>query len=130
MKISNTVKASLRYGVSPAASAAIVSSYLQDLINAGHLPSDKIYLACDPKKLDRARKKVMSVSTLEDTTRLENKDIVGVSFDGRKDITQSYIPDPSGVLHPRLIKEYHISVTLEPKGEYLGHLTPEEPGST
>ena len=72
----------------------------------------------------------MLVSTLEDTTRLENKDIVGVSFDGRKDMTISYIPDPSGVLHPRLIKEHHISVTLEPKGEYLGHVTPEEPGST
>ena len=82
------------------------------------------------KKLDIARKKVMLVSTLEDTTRLENKDIVGVSFDGRKDMTISYIPDPSGVLHPRLIKEHHISVTLEPKGEYLGHVTPEEPGST
>ena len=127
MKIPNTAKASLRFGVSPAASAAIASSFLQDLISAGHLSSDKLYLVCDAFKLERARKEAMAESTMKDTSRLQEKDVIGISFDGRKDITRTYIPDRKGTLHPRLVKENHISVTLEPSGEYVGHVTPEEP---
>ena len=36
-----------------------------------------------------------------------------------------YWPDQSGQLHPRLVREEHISVTTEPDGSFLGHVTPD-----
>ena len=46
-------------------------------------------------------------------------------YDGRKDWTKTLISDKYGKLHPRVIKEEHISVTWEPTGCYLAHITPE-----
>ncbi|XP_065662417.1 uncharacterized protein LOC136084944 [Hydra vulgaris] len=48
MSIKNTAMASIRFGISPAATAAIATSYLQDLIEAGFLTPEYSYLACDP----------------------------------------------------------------------------------
>ena len=45
--------------MSPTAAAAISSSYLKDLIAAGHLPAEFSYLAVDPSKMVRARKAAM-----------------------------------------------------------------------
>ncbi|KAG0722208.1 hypothetical protein GWK47_044946 [Chionoecetes opilio] len=36
-------------------------------------------------------------------------------------------PDSYGKLHPRLIREEHVSVTEEPSGRYLRHFVPEDP---
>ena len=63
MPVPNTAKASIRWGLSPPATATIVSAFLKDLIEAGHLSSDMKYLACDPSKLVRARKDVMEDAT-------------------------------------------------------------------
>ena len=35
------------------------------------------------------------------------------------------VPDARGQLHPKIIKEEHVSVTWEPHGRYLTHFTPE-----
>ena len=113
--------------MSPAASAAIATGFLKDLIDAGHLPQDLSYLACDANKLARARKMSMKKSKEKDKSKLKDCDVIGIYFDGRKDQTRFLIPDENGHFHPRLIKEEHITVTVEPSGDYLGHVTPETP---
>ena len=74
-----------RCGVSPASAALIASAYLKDLIAAGHLHSDMSYLACDPKKLVRARKRAMSEATEESSDG--QTEIVGIGYvhHGRRD---------------------------------------------
>ena len=123
MPVINTAMASLRYGVSPAAAGAIASGYLQDLITAGHLPAKMAYLACDPSKIARARKGAMARSTEKDKEKLQGEEITSVYFDGRKDKTRALVPDSQGKLHPRIIKEEHVAVTVEPSGHYLTHFT-------
>ncbi|KAG0730199.1 hypothetical protein GWK47_028755 [Chionoecetes opilio] len=53
--------------------------------------------------------------------------IVGLGYDGRKDKTRAMLPDSYGKLHPRLIREEHVSVTEEPSRRYLWHFVPEDP---
>ncbi|KAG0703609.1 hypothetical protein GWK47_024829 [Chionoecetes opilio] len=52
--------------------------------------------------------------------------IVGLGYDGRKDKIRAMVPDSYGKLHPRLIREEHVSVTEEPSGRYLWHFVPED----
>ena len=113
--------------MSPAASAAIATGFLKDMIAAGHISQEMNYLACDPKKLMRARRVAMESSRECDKSRLKDSEVLGVYFDGRKDLTRVIVHDSNGNLHPRLIKEEHISVTVEPSGAYLGHVSPESP---
>lgn len=127
MMIPNVAKASLRFNTSPAATAAICSSYLQDLISAGHLSSDLSYLSCDPNKVRRARTLAMSQAKNIDQRKLDQEKIQGIYFDGRKDNTLLMQPDSRGILHKKIEKEYHVSVTCEPEGKYLDHFTPDEP---
>ena len=124
MSVLNMAQASLRYNVSPTATAAIGTAYLQDLIKAGHLPPNMSYLDIDPIKIVRARKVSMNKSREEDTEKEGEEKITGIYFDGRKDKTRALIPDSFGKVHPRIVKEEHISVTVEPSGKYLTHFTP------
>ena len=55
MKIPNTALASLRFDISPATTSAIVCAFLQDLIKSNYLTSKMVNLACNPKKVWRAR---------------------------------------------------------------------------
>ena len=116
-----------RYNVSPAAAAAICSSFLLDLTAAGHLAPQLSYLACDPSKLQRARTAEMNTAKIKDKSKVALQGISGIHFDGRRDKTMTMIPDSRGQLHHRIIREEHISVTSEPEGTYLAHFTPEEP---
>ena len=114
--------------MSPAAAAAILSSYLKDLISAGHLSPEKSYLACDPSKLYRARKKVMADSRCKDKIERESGKIKGMSYDGRKDrVTRVMVCDSLGKKKIRVISEEHESVTEEPSGMYLTHFVPKAP---
>ena len=85
MRLVNTAKASLRYKLSPAAAATIASEFLKDLIAAGHLGSDKVYLACDPSKLVRARKTAMGKARQDDKEKHQGVKITGMGYNGRKD---------------------------------------------
>ena len=60
MKISNTTSASIRFGVSDRAAAAVVNGFLKDLIEAGHLDQSKSYLAIDQSKVAKSKQDVMS----------------------------------------------------------------------
>ena len=48
-----------RFGASSAATAAIASGFLADLIEAGFISAELSYLAVDPSKIARARKNSM-----------------------------------------------------------------------
>ena len=114
--------------MSPTAAAAISSSYLKDLIAAGHLPAEFSYLAVDPSKMVRARKAAMKDAVLTDEAKHEGEKIVGMSYDGRRDKrTRAMVPDSFGKMRMRVITEEHESVTEEPSGQYLAHFTPEPP---
>ena len=116
--------------MSPASAALIASAYLKDLISAGHLPSEMSYLACDPNKILRARKRAMNDARLESSH--EQKKLLGIGYDGRRDKhTLAMVPDKAtGKPKLRRIVEEHESVTEEPSGKYLGHFTPEPATST
>ena len=85
-----------RYNVSPAAAAAICSSFLLDLIAAGHLAPQLSYLACDPSKLQRARTAEMNTAEIKDKSKVALQGISGIYFDGRRDKTMTMIPDSRG----------------------------------
>ena len=104
----------------------IASAYLKDLISAGHLPSEMSYLACDPSKLVRARKRAMSEAREASD---EQTQLVGIGYDGRRDKhTWAWVPDKAtGKSKMRMVVEEHESVTEEPSGQYLGHFTPKPP---
>ena len=117
-----------RYQVSPAAGAAIASQFLKDLINAGYLPPEMVFLACDPSKLVRARKKVMTAAK-GDNSEKGSRQIEAISYDGRKDRnTKAMIWDPA-IGKEKLCKvtEEHESVVEEPTGRYIGHFKPDPP---
>ena len=64
--------------MSPTAAAAVASSYLKDLIAAGHLPQEMSFLAVDPSKLARARKTAMKESQGKEKERYESEKIIGM----------------------------------------------------
>ena len=79
--------------MSPTAAAAISSSYLKDLIAAGHLPAEFSYLAVDPSKMVRARKAAMKDAVVTDEAKHEGEKIVGMSYNGRRDKrTRAMVP--------------------------------------
>ena len=128
MPVLNTAKASLRRGVSPAATADITTGFLKDLIAAGILQPEMSYLACDPSKIERARKGAMSNARDLDQNRYMKENIEGFSYDGRKDKhTRAIVTDSCGKTRMRMVKEEHVSVSEEPKGRYLSHFVPDEP---
>ena len=125
MNIENTAKASLRCGISPGAAAMIASSFLKDLIQAGHLPEEKSYLVCDVNKLCRARERVMRMTD----TPVDEK-LTGLGYDGRKDrSTLAMIVDSNGNRKRRTVTEEHVSVSQEPDGKYLTHFVPDHPNA-
>jgi hypothetical protein len=103
----------------------VATGFLKDLISAGHLSEDKASLAVDSHKMKRAREKVMSAASETEDARAQEETIRAIGYDGRKDKTRAMVPDSRGQLHPRMIKEEHISVTAEPSGRYLSHFTPD-----
>ena len=118
----NTAKASLRCSLSPNATALICSEFLKDLIEAGHLSKDLSYLACDRKKVERARKAVMKEFEGEKVS------IPGLGYDGRKDKdTRAVIMDKNGNCKLGKVTEEHVTLSLEPQGDYLTHFVPGDP---
>jgi len=65
LDISSAAVASIRFGVSSTATAAIINGLLGDLLKAGHLGEDKKHLICDSKKVFRAKERAMKYSRTE-----------------------------------------------------------------
>ena len=127
-KVLNTVAASIRFGVSQRATAGMITGFLQDLVDAGYLSDeDKSFLACDSKKIFRAKEAMMYSAQLTEEARTLNTDIKGIFFDGRQDITKAIaFNQETGKFHPSLIKEHHYTLTQEPEGRYLHHFSPAD----
>ena len=88
MPIPNTAAASVRFGTSQSETAAITSGFLLDLIEAGHLPPEKAFLAVTRNKVARGKTAVLK-SAGERGEEAANQDIItAIYFDGRKDKTQ------------------------------------------
>ena len=127
MKISNTALASFRYDISPAATSAIVSAFLQDLIKSNYLTSKMANLACDPKKIWRARQEVMTKTRISSEKRITEEPIKGIFVDGRKDPTLTLVEDSiTKTFCRRIEKQENIIVSSEPDGSYLTHYTPSK----
>ena len=54
-------------------------------------------------------------------------DNIGIYFEGRKNSESTMINNSNGQLHPIIIKEQHITVTIEHGGQYLCHFTLDAP---
>ena len=59
-----------RFGASSAATAAIASGFLANLIEAGFISGELSYLAVDPSKIARARKNCMKSARAEDKEKV------------------------------------------------------------
>ena len=88
LPIPNTAAASVRFGTSQAETAAITSGFLLDLIEAGHLPPEKAYLAVNKNKVARAKTAVLEIAGERGEQASSEDNIKAIFFDGRKDKTQ------------------------------------------
>ena len=88
--ITYTSSASIRFGISDRATAAIACGFLHDLIQAGHLDQEKDYLALNRSKV--ARRKVSVIKTAQEKWDQDtsDSDIKAVFFDGRKESTKVF----------------------------------------
>jgi len=92
LDISSTAVASVRFGVSSTASAAIINGLLGDLLKAGHLGEDKKHLICDSKNF-RAKERATKYSRTEENSTIEKSSITGIFVDSRKDNTLMLMHD-------------------------------------
>ena len=127
-QIMNTAAASIRFGVSQRATAAITSGFLQDLVGAGYLTEEAMNeLTCDPKKIFRAKKCMMTSTQVAEKARVLNDEIQGIFFDGRDDTTKTLtLKRATNKYYPSLISEEHYTITQEPEGKYLHHFSPSD----
>ena len=103
-----TAQTSMRYGLSVRGTSAVCSAYLLDLINDGILSPSKIYLAVDPRKLRRARDRVLSEASERGNELTDQDDIKCVMFDSRLDQTKvSLFDKDTGKYYPKTVIEDH-----------------------
>ena len=118
-----TAQTSMRYGLSIRGTSAVCSAYLLDLIKGGILSPSKIYLAVDPRKLRRARDRVLSQASERGNEKTTKDDIKCVMFDSRLDQTKvSLFNKETGKYYPDVVVEDHYTVT-DGEGRFLVHLT-------
>ena len=101
-----------RYGVSDRAAAAIATAILQDTSTS--FVSSQII---DPSKIRRIRKRLRFDTCLADNT----SDIVGLYFDGRKDVT---LVKDDVTKHVQKRTEEHYVLVEQPGDRYIGHVSP------
>jgi hypothetical protein len=122
--IRNVAMASIRYGVSANAAAAICNATLLDY---GLISQDNTINVVDAMKVQRAKDKLYKELQERAAMKYKEENIVCILFDGRKDWTLMYEEvEGSSQAHPAIRKEEHYSVVSEPGGQYLFHFTPDE----
>jgi len=117
-KLTNTARATERYGISDRAAADIASSVLTDF---GIVTTDDNSEVIDRSKLRRERKKLRVELYSEAADSVAN--LRGLYFDGRKDKTLVQ-EEIEGKLHRKVVLEEHIVLLEEPGSKYLGHIAP------
>src|ERR1700761_1588504 len=117
-KLTNTARATERYGISDRAAADIASSVLTDF---GIGTTDDNSEVIDRSKLRRERKK-LRVELYSEAADSE-ANLRGLYFDGRNDKTLVQ-EEIEGKLHRKVVLEEHIVLLEEPGSKYLGHIAP------
>ena len=121
-KIRNIAMASVRFGVSANATAAIANAALLDF---DLISSDNNNLVIDAMKVQRAKDKLHTELQEKSAIKYREEPIICILFDGRKDWTRMYAEvEGSDQIYPVIEKEEHYSVVSEPGGQYLFHFTP------
>lgn len=70
----------------------------------------------------------MTKAKKERSRKLDTEEkISAIYFDGKRNNMLKSIVDSRGQPHRRIVEENNITVTVLPEGNYLDHLTPEEP---
>ena len=112
-------ESAIRYDVSLRATAVIVTS---TLIDYKIITADNTSQIASHSKIEREIERCLAEM---EKLRLEvEQSISCVFFDGRCDKTNVMLEDEAGKKYPSVQMEEHISLTSEPGGEYLGHLSP------
>ena len=123
LDISQTAQTAIRYETGSREAAALVSSFLGDLIRAGIVDKDMAYLAVDQSKMQRAKDMVMTNSREKGEAVTKEDKIKCVMFDSRIDHTLvKRLDAETQKFYPRVEKEDHYTIT-DGAGRYLHHLT-------
>ena len=105
-----------RSRVSDRTAASIVSATLKDI---GIISPEDASKIVDRSKIRRARGKKRVETKQHDET--DQKNVVSIFFDGRKDRTLSKVKKGNKTAK-QVITEEHITCVKEPDSEYLGHI--------
>ena len=118
----NLAKECDRWGVSHRAGAALASAIL---IDAGLITQENLGNIIDKSRLRRWIDKYRGERQEADQKLLEQRQPPAFYFDGKKDQTLCVEKDERGKQYNVVRVEEHISVSAEPGGKYVTHLTPE-----
>ena len=110
-----------RYGVSSRAGAAIANAALAD---AGVINVNDQTNVIDKNKLRRSIDRFRELRKVADKESLVETQGEAYYFDGKKDSTLTVGKDDNGKQFNYYQEEEHISVSSEPGGKYVTHLTP------
>jgi hypothetical protein len=120
--IRNVAMASIRFGVSANATAAVANATLLD---HGIINKEDTTQVIDAMKVQRAKDLLQTELQEKAAIRYQEESIICILFDGRKDWTRMYVEvEGSTQIYPSIQKEEHYSVVSEPGGQYLFHFTP------
>lgn len=127
IKLTNTAAVLNAKGISHRAGAVLINAYMKDQNddNNEQLESDIV----DPSKLYREKKKIAKKATEVQNSNvkqmIDNNDVFAVFFDGKKDSTMTSIKNNETQRnHPRIVKENHYAVVLQPGDVFYTHVTP------
>ena len=123
-KLTETVKAGMRFGVSSRGMATMATCTLIDM---GIVNKKDPHLIIDHNKIEREKTRVMEELRKEAMKTLRKSKLECIFFDGKKDKSKVKLEvDDSDKVYMGIQKEEHVSLCKEPGGEYLHHFTPGE----
>ena len=122
--IKNVALASIRFGLSANATAAVANATLLDY---GVISQDNTKDVVDAMKVQRAKESAYKELQERAAFKYKEDRIECILYDGRKDWTLMYQEiEGSSKLYPSIQKEEHYSVVSEPGGHYLTHFTTDD----
>ena len=119
-----SAKTAIRYNLTHRAAAAYGTAVLIDH-KIGTQEDQRQIIS--KSKIERAIEKC-----LEEYAAIEfdeNSPVVAVFFDGRTDKTRVAARGKNGKRYTSFVKEEHVTMITEPRGQYLGHFTPTGKGA-
>ena len=123
-KLTETVKAGMRFGVCSRGMATMATCTLIDM---GIVNMKDPHLIIDHNKIEREKTRVMEELRKESMKELRKSKLECMFFDGKKDKSKVKLEvDDSDKVYMGIQKEEHVSLCKEPGGEYLHHFTPGE----